>query len=106
MIATVLLRALFFPALTCTGPSPSGPQGKLETEELELTPRTFPHVGGEYRGHEDLLGHPEVRSRIVRFLSGEEVGDARLPAPPIRFVPLGQEHPGVTHPSLEQSSGR
>jgi pimeloyl-ACP methyl ester carboxylesterase len=62
------------------------------------------HVIVENAGHEDLFGNPEVQHLIVRFLAGEQLEDARLRVTPLRFVPLGEERPEVTHPSL--ASGR
>jgi len=59
------------------------------------------HVIVENGGHEDLLGMDEVRALIVRFLSGEKLADTRLSKPALRFVPLGEPRPAVTHPAVE-----
>ncbi len=83
--------------------------GNTPPEQAEAVRRGFPrsaHLVVENGGHEDLLDNPEVRSRIVRFLSRETVEDAHIQAPAIRFVPLGDEPSPVAHPALELARGR
>ena len=84
--------------------------GNTPPEQAEAVRAGFPnsaHVIVENGGHEDLLGMPEIRALIARFIGGEKLADARLVKPALRFVPLRDEAgPGMTHPAVEQSGVR
>jgi pimeloyl-ACP methyl ester carboxylesterase len=83
--------------------------GNTPPEQAEAVRKGFPnsaHVIVENGGHEDLLGMPEIRALIVRFLGGERLADTRIVKPVLRFVPLDEAPHAVTHPAVEQSGAR
>ena len=77
--------------------------GNTPPEQAEAVRAGFAnsaHVIVENGGHEDVLRMPEIRTLIARFLAGEKLADARLAKPALRFVPLGEDRPAVSHPAL------
>lgn len=78
--------------------------GKTPPERAQRARAGFPnsvHVVLENGGHNDLLMHPEVHARILRFLAGEELEDERVALPPMRFALLEGDDPLVSHPALD-----
>jgi pimeloyl-ACP methyl ester carboxylesterase len=78
-------------------------------EQAEAVRKGFPnsaHVIVENGGHEDLLDHAAVKRLVLRFLRGETVTDARVAAPPVRFVPIRGHDPRATHPAVEYARSR
>ena len=83
--------------------------GNTPPEQAEAVRAGFPnsaHVIVENGGHEDLLAMPIVHALIVRFLGGEKLADTRLSKPALRFVPLDEPRPAVTHPAVVEASAR
>ena len=83
--------------------------GNTPPEQAEAVRTGFPnsaHVIVENGGHEDLLPMPEIRTRIARFLAGDKLADERLKKPALRFVPLDERNPAVTHPAVEEAGTR
>jgi pimeloyl-ACP methyl ester carboxylesterase len=72
-----------------------------QAERLRKAFESSTHVVLEGRGHDSLHLDPEVRALVLAFLTGQEVADARLPGPPLRFALLEGEDPEVEHPALE-----
>jgi pimeloyl-ACP methyl ester carboxylesterase len=70
-----------------------------QAEELRWGFTRGVHLVVENGGHEDLLGR-EVRAVVRRFLLGEDVSDARVAFPPLRFIPVEGSVAGPSHPSL------
>lgn len=58
------------------------------------------HLIVENAGHEQILSQPAIRAAIVRFLKGEDVSDVHVKLPALRFVPIDEYDPQVTHPSV------
>lgn len=78
--------------------------GKTPPERAERARKGFPdsaHVVLVNGGHNDLVNHPEVHTRIVNFLAGDEPEDERIALPPLRFALLEGDDPLVRHPALD-----
>ncbi|MGI9515519.1 MAG: alpha/beta hydrolase [Pirellulaceae bacterium] len=58
------------------------------------------HLTVENAGHEQVIPQPQIQQAFVRFLQGEDVSDVRVALPPIRFVPIDEYDPDVTHWSV------
>ena len=53
-------------------------------------------------GHEQLLSHPDVRTAMVDFLKGREVGNRILAYPAPQFLPTSGSVPGRSHPAVKK----
>jgi pimeloyl-ACP methyl ester carboxylesterase len=58
------------------------------------------HIVVENAGHEQVIPQPAIREAMLRFLMGEDVSEVNVTLPPLRFVPIDEYDPEVTHWSV------
>ena len=58
------------------------------------------HIIVDNAGHEQILPQPGIQDAVRRFLKGEDVSDVTVNLPPLKFIPVKETNPKVTHPSI------